>query len=338
MCANQSWHAHKELHRSFINVFHSIMNNSIPLISILVPVYNVERFLSSALNSIAAQSYNNIEVIIIDDCSSDSTADIAADFCARDSRFRLFRNKNNLQIAESLNKALVESNGQFIARCDGDDIMAYDRIEKQLEYLRNNPEISLVGCSAIAIDEDDNKIRKFDYPSGSHLLKKLLPYWSPVSHIWLATRELYDRLGGYRLQTVEDYDFLLRANINGYKFDNIPNYYGMKIRIRRGNTVSTYGIAQRRLFNYAKKINKKGTVNNFSKDFVDQTINKKSSGFLGRMHYLSDLLSHKAGVSKSDFTRILFHFFSAFCSPYKAQYYFNCIVKQMIIYKHNISR
>lgn len=303
-----------------------------PLVSVLVPVYNVENYLLESLESIAKQTYTNLEVIVIDDGSSDKTLQLAKDFSKRDSRFKIHRNEKNLRIVETLNKAMQLATGNFIARCDGDDIMDPFRIERQYEFLIKHPDIALVGCSFRTIDEAGRYLRDVRYPSGKGLIAKLLPFCSPVSHIWLARREVYDTVGAYRIASVEDYDFLLRANLAGFGLDNIEDYFGMQVRVRTGNTVSQYGIVQRRLFNYARSINtqeRKGNRSAYCKATEDDIKTESASGLLAAMHYRSDRFSHRAATSNSRF-RHLWHVVACCCSPLKLQYYYNMIRCQLI--------
>lgn len=300
------------------------------LISILVPIYNVERYILDTLHSIAVQTYPNFEVILIDDCSKDGTYDLVKSFCDKDSRFKVLRNERNLKIAETLNHALSHANGGYIARCDGDDLMMPDRLERQIQWLDMHQEIDLVGCSFIAIDESGSFLRHEQYPSGPELLVKILPYCTPVPHIWLARREVYDAVGRYRIPTVEDYDFLLRANANGFKFENIPNYYGMKVRVRRGNTVDLYGISQRNLFNYAKKVNSKSGVP-YNDLEVERIMMSSASGLMARLHRYSDAVSRRVSVEESIILKVMGRLLAGVLSPLKMQYYFFMLVRAVLI-------
>ncbi|WFT52817.1 glycosyltransferase family 2 protein [Acinetobacter baumannii] len=106
-----------------------------PLISVLIPVYNVEAFVKEAVSSICNQTYKNIEIIVVDDCSTDNTYNIVAELAIIDPRIRLYKNDKNSKIVKTLNFALEQAKGEFIARMDGDDISTPERLEKQLEFL-----------------------------------------------------------------------------------------------------------------------------------------------------------------------------------------------------------
>jgi GT2 family glycosyltransferase len=124
---------------------------------------------------------------------------------------------------------------------DGDDIALPTRLEKQLRFLEENPEIALVGCATSAIDEDGQPIPGLGV-SPKPITQEAI-YWTlllapPCSHIWLARHEVYDKLSGYReVSGAEDYDFLLRAINAGFRITNLPQSL-MLIRTRSGNNTS----------------------------------------------------------------------------------------------------
>lgn len=226
-------------------------------ISVLIPTYNVENYVEEAIFSILNQTYKNIELIIVDDCSTDNTYDILKKISKCDNRVKLYKNSINKKICYTLNRAYKHSSGAYIARMDGDDISEYDRLEKQINFLKENPEIDLVGVGTISIDENGKEINRTTYMKSFKFLKKAAYLSSPVLHIWMAKREVYEKLNGYRdMPYVEDYDFLLRMISNCFKFSNIGDYYGYKVRSRNGNTASTVGISQRKAFEYCRKLYK----------------------------------------------------------------------------------
>lgn len=299
-----------------------------PLISVIVPVYNVECFAREALQSIADQTWREIEVIVVDDASTDRTWDIVRQFAERDPRFIALRNDSNQKIAATLNRALAVARGSYIARCDGDDVMIPDRLERQFEFLQAHPDIALVGCSFITIDEAGRELRRHHYPSGARKLKELLPFTSPVSHIWLARKQLYDELGGYRMASVEDYDFLLRADQAGYAVDNVDGYAGMKVRVRTDNTVSRYGLTQRVLFDYARKLHRHSQ--SYSALEERALIEASRSGLLPKLHYLSDRLTQNGARLSCRPCAFALYLLAAIVSPYKAQYFYRELRARLI--------
>lgn len=226
------------------------------LISVLIPVYNVEAYVEEAVRSMLLQTYRMLEIIIIDDCSTDGTFAVCQRLAASDPRIRLFRNDSNLRISSTLNRAYAESTGQLIARMDGDDISEPDRIERQVNYLNANPNIDLVGVNLIGIDANGNELSRFVHLWDQKLLVKSSKYVTPVSHVWVARRSVYERLSGYRdIPGCEDYDFLLRMLSQGLRFGNVPDYFGYRVRIqRRGNTQAMIGLRQRKMFGYVYRL------------------------------------------------------------------------------------
>ncbi|MCX6311668.1 MAG: glycosyltransferase [Bacteroidetes bacterium] len=114
-------------------------------VSIILPVYNAAPSIKAAINSCLAQTFSDFELIIIDDGSTDDTLSILKKLASNDNRIKIISNPHK-GIVESLNLGILESKGNFIARMDADDEMFTQRIEKQIEFLKNNPSIGLVSC------------------------------------------------------------------------------------------------------------------------------------------------------------------------------------------------
>ena len=110
------------------------------LVSVIIPVYNVELYVEEAIQSIQKQTYKNIEIIIVDDNSSDKTYSIVSHLKKHYSRIKLYKNEKNYQISTTLNRAFLNSTGEYIVRMDGDDISMPDRIEKMVSALEKNNE------------------------------------------------------------------------------------------------------------------------------------------------------------------------------------------------------
>lgn len=119
------------------------MTNRLPSVTILMPVYNGERFLRQTIESILNQTFTDFEYLIIDDASTDTSRDIIR--CFNDPRIRLVENVKNDGLIKTLNRGLALAQGEYIARQDQDDISHPTRIEKQFAFLNDNPEIVLLG-------------------------------------------------------------------------------------------------------------------------------------------------------------------------------------------------
>ena len=121
------------------------MTNQTPLVSVLIPCYNCEKYVEEAVMSIIKQTYSNLEILVIDDGSTDNTKTILQRLAQKDSRIRYIKNEENLKLIKTLNKGLDLCNGKYIARMDADDISLLTRIEKQVDFLETHPEIGVVG-------------------------------------------------------------------------------------------------------------------------------------------------------------------------------------------------
>ena len=115
-----------------------------PKLSVIMPAYNAEKYIGEAIESILNQTFTDFEFIIIDDGSSDHTADIIKGF--HDERIRFIQNEKNSGVANTLNKGLELSQGEYIARMDADDISLPARFEKQVAFMEANPDVAVVGC------------------------------------------------------------------------------------------------------------------------------------------------------------------------------------------------
>jgi glycosyltransferase involved in cell wall biosynthesis len=194
-------------------------------------------------------------------------------------------------IVDTLNYAYSIAKGEYIARMDGDDISELDRLEKQFNFLSQNRQYALVGVSLIGIDHFGNEISKFKHISSWSLISRTLMFVTPVSHVWLAHKYLYDRLKGYRnIPGAEDYDFLLRAKSCGYQFSNVPNYFGYRVRINReGNTHSLLGLSQRLMFQYSYDLYKE-RMSNGTDSYSKRVLQK----ILGYSKYRASIYSYSA--------------------------------------------
>lgn len=132
---------------------------NLPLVTVLMPVYNGEEFLNDAIISILGQSFEEFEFLIINDGSTDSTEKIILSY--KDNRIRYVKNETNLKLIETLNKGIVLSQGKYVVRMDADDISAVDRIEKQVAFMEKNPEVGLCGSWFTRFEGDDERICKY---------------------------------------------------------------------------------------------------------------------------------------------------------------------------------
>ncbi|MBH8251299.1 glycosyltransferase family 2 protein [Acinetobacter baumannii] len=300
------------------------------LITVLIPVYNVEAYVEKAITSICNQTYRNLQIIIIDDCSTDNTVSVVEKLTKIDNRILLLKNNINSKIVKTLNFGLKYAKGDYIARMDGDDTCTPERLEKQLKFLLENPEYSLVGSHVNTIDENDVLIGKLEMPTDQSSISKNLKYSSPVLHIWLAKSEVYKKLEGYReIPGAEDYDFLLRMYTENFKFTNL-NSFEYSVRIRDGNTTSTIGFNQRLMSNYVVQLfNERNSfgVDSYSNENVEQYLNKYSKlkkSFDKSNIYLKKAFEYKV---KGERLRMLSFIFMAIIT---SRFQFQYLLKRML--------
>ena len=153
----------------------------IPLVTVLMPVYNGEKFLVEAVESIISQTYTNIEFIIIDDGSTDGTAVILARCQGQDERINIISQSNQGLVA-SLNRGLEAARGKYLARMDADDVSSPNRIRQQVDYLERNPESVLLGSAYELIDEDGNFIRMDRHPSHDTEIRWQMLFHNSFAH------------------------------------------------------------------------------------------------------------------------------------------------------------
>ena len=115
--------------------------NTAPKISLIMSVYNGEDYLVEAIESVLNQTFKEFELIVINDCSTDSTGEILNRFAELDKRVKVHTNEVNLRLPSSLNKAITLAQGKYIARMDADDICLPERLEKQYNFMENNPSV-----------------------------------------------------------------------------------------------------------------------------------------------------------------------------------------------------
>ncbi|MBL4707510.1 MAG: glycosyltransferase [Flavobacteriales bacterium] len=150
------------------------MNSEAPLVSVIMPAYNAEKYISESILSIINQTYRNWELIIINDGSTDQTSQIIKEFLKKDKRLRLSDNETNKGLVFTRNKGLECARGKYIANLDSDDIASSDRLEKQVTFLERNLEYVLLGSACIHINEKGKKIASVKRNIPNEHLKALL--------------------------------------------------------------------------------------------------------------------------------------------------------------------
>src|SRR5947208_11205951 len=141
----------------------------VPLVSVVMPVYNGERFVVEAVRSILAQTFRDFECIVVDDGSTDRTPELLAIEQTGDPRLVVHRQPSNMGFRMALNTGCALARGEFIARMDADDVSLPTRLERQVAFLRANPRVGAVGSAIQVIDDRGVRSRIKSYPLGSGL-------------------------------------------------------------------------------------------------------------------------------------------------------------------------
>lgn len=194
-----------------------------PRISILMGIYNCAPTLSEAIDSLYEQTYKDFKLILCDDGSTDNTYEIAKEYSNKYSNIILLRNEKNMKLAYTLNHCLEYADTEYVARMDGDDISLPERFAKQIRFLDENPEYSLVSCPMIYFDEtgDWGQGRAIEKPN-IDTFKKGTPHCHAPSMIRTA---VIKEVGGYtdtkETIRVEDYYLWYKIYKAGYKGYNL---------------------------------------------------------------------------------------------------------------------
>src|SRR4029078_1647315 len=133
------------------------------MVSVVMPVYNAEKYLREAIQSILTQNYSNLEMIIVNDGSTDNSKNIILSF--EDPRLRYFENPENWGIVRTRNRALAEATGEYVAVLDSDDVALPDKLRFQVEFMENNPEFKLCGSYFKTIDANGHILKNVKFPS-----------------------------------------------------------------------------------------------------------------------------------------------------------------------------
>jgi len=193
-----------------------------PLVSIILPTYNGSKFLQQSIDSCLKQTYSNIELIIVDDCSTDSTPDIIKS--NGDHRIKYIRHEKNKKLPLSLNTGFANASGAYLTWTSDDNYFVSSAIEIMLSFLIDNQDVDFVYTDYYTIDEIDN-VTPIELPSN---LNELL-YRNVIGACFLYKRTIYDKIGGYDKDffLCEDYEYWLRIYISNYKMVRLSSnlYY-----------------------------------------------------------------------------------------------------------------
>lgn len=202
---------------------------STPLVSIILPTYNPRKdWIIQSIESVLSQSYQNFELIILDDCSTNSTLNEIEQLLKSDPRIILIRNEKNLKLTRTLNYGIENAVWKYISRIDDDDIWCSSlKLEKQVHFMEANPSYGLLGTGLRTIDENGNILESIQVRLSDDEIRKNILKDSQFAHASVLIRSdalkavwVYDPEWNY----VEDYELWMRIGTK-YKFSNLPDEF-----------------------------------------------------------------------------------------------------------------
>lgn len=211
------------------------------LVSVVMTAYNTEQYIEEAILSILNQTYNNFELIIIDDGSTDGTLDIIMKYAKIDNRIIVITRKN-IGLAQSLNDGIKIARGEYIARMDSDDVCASDRFEKQVNYLNEHPDIFMLGTNYYTIYGNDLSEKCVKKHKGSeergkakiddkNIFLSVSESQKFMHPSVMLKKEFYDIAGLYKDYMLEDIEITFRAASKGLRISKLDDVlYGYRAR------------------------------------------------------------------------------------------------------------
>jgi len=193
-------------------------------VSIVLPVYNGEKYLRQSIESCLIQTHKNIELIIVDDCSDDKTPEIIQEYTQKDSRILLIRNDSNKRLPGALNEGFSRVTGDLLTWTSDDNYFEPDAIELLVRYLCTWQDVGFVYSSFRVIEEGSSAIKLIDVPQPWNL-----PCHNPVGAYFLYRKSVYESVGDFdpEMEYSEDYDYWVRVYLKNVKMMclHIPKYY-----------------------------------------------------------------------------------------------------------------
>lgn len=301
---------------------------NIPIVSVIMPVYNAEKYLEQTINSILNQTFVEFEFLIIDDGSTDKSLQIIYSF--DDPRIKVYKNDKNIGYVQTLNKLLELSKGEFIARQDNDDISLPNRIEKQVHFLNNNQEIGICGTNAFIFG---NKKKKTMLPICDAEIRAYMIFNNPFCHPTIMFRKsIFDELGVAKydesLSPAEDYAMWFEIS-KKTKLANLPEPL-LRYRWHSNNT------------SQLKKNIQIEKANIIRRNILQFTL---STGISTEETLLLNLISEPELINQNNLIPLERLLLSLLCKNTEAKFYNESILKYLFFYfwtkacikAHNIS-
>lgn len=198
-----------------------------PLISIILPTYNGERFISQSIESCIKQTFKDWELIIVNDCSSDATLDIVLRYAMQDSRIKVISNETNKKLPASLNIGFKEAKGKYLTWTSDDNYFAADALEKMVKVFKSKADVDFVYSDMYIVDECGHVMEE---KKQKNICK--LYHGCCVGASFMYKREVYEKFGSYNEEMfcAEDYEYWMRLWVNNVRFYHLKEclyYYRM---------------------------------------------------------------------------------------------------------------
>jgi len=211
---------------------------STPLVSVVIPAYNAAPFLAEAVHSILAQTYQHLEIIVIDDASTDGTWEVAQRCAEADPRVRIYRNAQNLGIAGNRNRGVTLARGKYLAWQDADDVSMPARLEKQVRLLESHPDVAIVG-GYIELFRGPTTLGVRKYAPDDASLRRCIFRYSPIAQPVAMLRLNALRAAGeydLRYPPAEDLDMTFRLG----QHHRLANVEEVLLRYRESEASATF--------------------------------------------------------------------------------------------------
>jgi hypothetical protein len=239
--------------------------NSIPRISVLMTVFNAGRHLDASVRSIVTQTFQDWEFLIVDDASTDGSAEVAESWAVKDKRIRLIRNGSNKGQTPCLNQGLREARGVWVARQDADDLSHPLRLTRQFERVTIKPELDLLGTCGRIIDGADRLCGLLDMPLTGGSIRWSAALLNPFLHTSVMFRRdvVLEEFGGYdeSFRISQDYDLWLRLTARK-KSANLP----WRLVCYRNLSTALSKTGRETAYDEARRISERGETESFGRE------------------------------------------------------------------------
>jgi glycosyltransferase involved in cell wall biosynthesis len=223
-----------------------------PEVTVLMPVHNAAPFLREAVDSVLCQTFDDFELLVIDDGSTDATGELLSGYADR--RMRVVRLESNAGLVAALNIGISQARAALIARMDGDDICEPQRLELQVAFMWQHPDVVLLGSGFVRVDTAGRPLQRVVYPKENEVLQEKLLEGSVFCHPSTMMRaDVVRQLGGYRDLgggPAEDYDLWLRISERG-QIANLSDVL-LRYRVHAGQTSVRKLLSQRQAAYFCK--------------------------------------------------------------------------------------